>query len=108
MSEDVVQQTLLKALIHGRQFRFESALKSWLFRIAVNEARQIYRSSRRTEVVSLDTVAAAGANPKNNYAARERTRRWYGTPWRVFRTDTGQSLSYTICNSCPFTRSQPD
>ena len=73
MSEDVVQQTLLKALIHGRQFRFESALKSWLFTIAVNEARQMYRSSRRTEVVStLDTVAAAGANPERDYAARER------------------------------------
>ena len=73
MSEDVVQQTLLKALTHCRQFRFESALKSWLFTIAVNEARQMYRSSRRTEVLStLDTVGATGANPESDYAARER------------------------------------
>ena len=30
MAEDIAQQTVLKALISADQFRFESALKTWL------------------------------------------------------------------------------
>ena len=30
MAEDIIQQTVLKALVHADQFRFESSLKTWL------------------------------------------------------------------------------
>ncbi|HUA82759.1 MAG TPA: sigma-70 family RNA polymerase sigma factor [Bryobacteraceae bacterium] len=36
-SEDVVQQTALKAFIHLDQFQFRSSFRTWLFRIAINE-----------------------------------------------------------------------
>ena len=42
-AEDIVQQTVLKALTNADQFRFESSLKTWLVSIALNEARQAYR-----------------------------------------------------------------
>jgi RNA polymerase sigma-70 factor (ECF subfamily) len=42
--EDIVQQTVLKALIHADQFRFDSTLKTWLTSIAYNEVRQMHRS----------------------------------------------------------------
>jgi DNA-directed RNA polymerase specialized sigma24 family protein len=29
-TDDIVQQTMLKALLHADQFRFESTLKTWL------------------------------------------------------------------------------
>jgi DNA-directed RNA polymerase specialized sigma24 family protein len=29
MTEDIVQQTMLKALVHADQFRFDSTLKTW-------------------------------------------------------------------------------
>jgi RNA polymerase sigma-70 factor, ECF subfamily len=43
-TDDIVQQTMLKALLHADQFRFESSLRTWLTSIAKNELRQLYRS----------------------------------------------------------------
>lgn len=55
MSDDIVQQTILKALAHADQFRLESTLKTWLASIAINEIRQIYRCKWRTHSVPLLT-----------------------------------------------------
>ena len=55
MAEDIVQQTLLKALTKGDQFRFASTLKTWLTSIAINEVRQAYRSRWRRRTVPLIT-----------------------------------------------------
>jgi RNA polymerase sigma factor (sigma-70 family) len=81
MAEDVVQQTVLKALKHANQFRFESTLKTWLTSIAVNEVYQTYRRVSRSRAVPLametsDVDRCQGLEfPKNTYEARER-----GTP----------------------------
>lgn len=53
MVEDVVQQTVLKALTHADQLRSESTLKAWLTSIAVNEVYQAYRRAWRSRVVPL-------------------------------------------------------
>lgn len=78
MAEDVVQQTVLKALMHVDQFRFESTLKTWLTSIAVNEVYQAYRLVSRSRAVPL-TPEALDANrcqrlefPNEAYEARER------------------------------------
>jgi RNA polymerase sigma-70 factor (ECF subfamily) len=47
MADDIVQETMLKALVHADEFRFESTLKTWLTSIAVNEIRQLYRCKWR-------------------------------------------------------------
>jgi RNA polymerase sigma-70 factor (ECF subfamily) len=39
-SDDVIQQTLLKALVHLGQFRFKSSFRTWLMSIALNEVFQ--------------------------------------------------------------------
>jgi RNA polymerase sigma-70 factor (ECF subfamily) len=48
-SEEVVQETILKALQHIDQLREVQCLKGWLFQIAVNEARLRMRGNRRFE-----------------------------------------------------------
>lgn len=53
MTEDIVQETVLKALAHADDFRFESTLKTWLTSIAKNEFRQLYRCKWRTCSVQL-------------------------------------------------------
>jgi RNA polymerase sigma-70 factor, ECF subfamily len=53
ITEDIVQETILKALVHAGEFRFESSLKTWLTSIAKNECRQLYRSKWRTCSVQL-------------------------------------------------------
>jgi RNA polymerase sigma-70 factor, ECF subfamily len=55
MTDDIVQQTILKALVHAEQFRFESTLKTWLTSIAKNELRQVYRSKWLLRSVPLIT-----------------------------------------------------
>jgi RNA polymerase sigma-70 factor (ECF subfamily) len=55
MTDDIVQQTILKALVHADQFRFESTLKTWLTAIAKNELRQVYRCKWRLRTVPLVT-----------------------------------------------------
>ena len=39
LTEDLVQQTRLKALVHADQFRCESSLKTWLTSMARNATR---------------------------------------------------------------------
>jgi DNA-directed RNA polymerase specialized sigma24 family protein len=55
VAENIIQQTVRKALMHADQFRFDSTLNTWLIAIAVNEIRQVYRSSWRARAVPLIT-----------------------------------------------------
>lgn len=43
--EDLIQEVLLKAWLHLATFRRECNLRSWLIRIGINHARQIYRQN---------------------------------------------------------------
>jgi len=53
-SEEVLQETFLKALQHIREFRGESRFSTWLVQIAVNEARMRRRKYRSGLYDSLD------------------------------------------------------
>jgi RNA polymerase sigma-70 factor (ECF subfamily) len=78
MAEDIVQQTMLKALVHADQFRFQSTLKTWLTSIAMNEVRQVYRCKWRTRSIPLMTENLERHRslrvecPHPSYQARER------------------------------------
>jgi RNA polymerase sigma-70 factor, ECF subfamily len=77
MTEDIVQQTILKALVHADQFRLESSLKTWLASIAINEVHQVYRCRWRTRSVpliteNLDLNRHTVEFPKSSYEAKER------------------------------------
>lgn len=53
-SEEVLQDSFLKALEHIREFRGESRFATWLIRIAINEARMRQRKFRPGRYESLD------------------------------------------------------
>ncbi|HYZ73282.1 MAG TPA: RNA polymerase sigma factor [Chthoniobacterales bacterium] len=78
ISEDIVQATVLKALVHADQFRFESTLKTWLSSIAMNEVCQAYRCSWRKRTVPLITENLDAHRshpvdlPNKRYEAKER------------------------------------
>ena len=57
---DLTQETFLRALKAIKNFRGEADLKTWLYRIAVNESRNRFRwwtRRRREKTVSLDAPA---------------------------------------------------
>jgi RNA polymerase sigma factor (sigma-70 family) len=62
-AEDVVVETLIAALEHGRALRDEQSLRAWLLRIATNRALTMRRRTARLvrlEVVPEMAAAAAG------------------------------------------------
>ena len=52
-SEDVLQETLLKALVHAGQFRPAQSFGAWLFQIATNEALKHLRKKRKYREIEL-------------------------------------------------------
>ncbi len=53
-AEDVVQEAMLKALAHVRQFRAEARFSTWLIQITVNEALMRRRRERTAMMEGLD------------------------------------------------------
>lgn len=64
IAEDLAQETYLKAFSAIATFDERSAVNTWLYRIAVNEALQWLR--RKTPVLLDPEVAAARPDPRNN------------------------------------------
>jgi RNA polymerase sigma-70 factor (ECF subfamily) len=55
-AEDVAQETFIRLNRHGVDFPSESALRSWLFRVAINLCLDRKRSSRKFEEM-LEVIA---------------------------------------------------
>lgn len=53
-AEDVVQEAMLKALAHIRQFRAEARFSTWLIQITVNEALMRKRRERTIAMEAID------------------------------------------------------
>lgn len=86
-AEDAVQDTLLQAFLHLRDFDGRSAFSTWLTRIAINSALMTLRKRRTQRSISLDgagdTESAPGtwevpdpsAHPEQLYLLGERQRK---------------------------------
>jgi RNA polymerase sigma-70 factor (ECF subfamily) len=86
---DLTQETFLSALKAIKKFRGDADLKTWLFRIAINESRNRFRwwkRRKREKTVSLDdtigssdvaiheTLSRDSASPEEDTLRRERER----------------------------------
>jgi RNA polymerase sigma-70 factor (ECF subfamily) len=86
-SRDLMQDTFLRALRSVKGFRGDAELKTWLFRIAINESRNRFRWWRRrrrdltisidatigdSERTVSDTIAETSAGPEETALRRER------------------------------------
>jgi RNA polymerase sigma-70 factor, ECF subfamily len=86
---DLTQETFLRALKAIKKFRGEADLKTWLFRIAINESRNRFRwwkRRKREKTISLDdtvggsemaiheTLPGTSVTPEEETLRRERER----------------------------------
>jgi RNA polymerase sigma-70 factor (ECF subfamily) len=86
-ARDLTQETFLRAFQNIRHFRGEADLRTWIYRIAINQARnrwRWWRRRRRDSTVSLDSTDERGqllivnlradrsSNPEQATLARER------------------------------------
>jgi len=90
-ARDLTQETFLRAFQSIQQFRGDSDLRTWIYRIAINQARnrwRWWRRRRRDSTVSLDSSGENGgpalvaklraenvADPEQNTLAREREKK---------------------------------
>ncbi len=89
-ARDLTQETFLRAFQSIGQFRGESDLRTWIYRIAINQARNRWRwwkRRHRDSTISIDDADASGhaaliaklssgnaANPEQGALAHERER----------------------------------
>ncbi len=86
-ARDLTQETFLRAFQNIGHFRGEADLRTWIYRIAINQARnrwRWWRRRRRDATISLDspdtlssqplnaTLAESSRNPEQETLARER------------------------------------
>jgi RNA polymerase sigma-70 factor, ECF subfamily len=80
-AEDIVQDTVVKALLHCGEFRGHSAFKTWLMSIALNEVRTRWRRQMRSRISycdlsRLESVASASPSesPSRHFQKNETAR----------------------------------
>ncbi len=74
-ARDLTQETFLRAFQNIGSFRGESDLRTWIYRIALNQARnrwRWWRRRRRDATVSLDSPRAQGNRPLSETLRTER------------------------------------
>jgi RNA polymerase sigma-70 factor (ECF subfamily) len=74
--EDLLQEVLLKVWVHLSTFRSESSFRTWMTRVAINEAlqanrREQCRPPRTQELRDLDTFASPVESPYRSLARTE-------------------------------------
>lgn len=88
-SEDLTQETFLKAWNHIGQLRDGNALNGWLFRIAANVSRLFWRKHRHDRPVQLDAIEprADGVDGSRVAGDREQFARLHTAvgklPWKL-------------------------
>jgi RNA polymerase sigma-70 factor (ECF subfamily) len=73
--DDLLQEVLLKVWCHLSKFRSESTFRTWMTRIAINEALQSYRREQRRPVCQapcdFDTIASPNESALQSFTRAE-------------------------------------
>jgi RNA polymerase sigma-70 factor (ECF subfamily) len=78
-ARDLTQQAFLQAFVHIREFRQQSAFRTWLFRIAINQCYNFLKNKRKygepADVQSM--ILESEDSPETDLAAEEERARVY-------------------------------
>lgn len=67
-AQDVVQETLLKAIDKIDQFRGESSFGTWLYSIALNQARAVLAKQKQTDLKPIEAYLPSGGHNDKQHA----------------------------------------
>lgn len=78
-ARDLTQQALLQAFVHIRDFRQQSAFRTWLFRIAINQCYNFLKTRKKYgEPADVqDMILESEDSPEADLAAEEERLRLY-------------------------------
>lgn len=63
-AEDITQETVLAVASHVRSFRGESQFATWVYAIAKNQCRRLYRQRKRTSFDAFERLLTEAATPE--------------------------------------------
>lgn len=81
VAEELTQEIFVKAFLHMRTFRFDSAFSTWLTRIAINHTHSYfgsrrYKQSSRTDEFLPEQHSGSAESPETGLERTERMRRF--------------------------------
>jgi RNA polymerase sigma-70 factor (ECF subfamily) len=84
-AKDMAQQTFMQAYIHIREFRGQSQFRTWLFRIAINQCYNFFKTKKKfgDPVDSQELVIVDEDNPQEGLIAAEDRSRLYAALERL-------------------------
>lgn len=68
-ADDVLQNAFIKAWRYIEQFRGDASLKTWLYRIATNEAITFLNARNKRATADIDDIAHTDATPRTQHQA---------------------------------------
>jgi len=100
-AEDAFQDTLLKAIEKIDQFRGESSFGTWLYKIALNQARALFARGRQAELRPIEDYLPAASHSPGTDTASERLFDWKD-PHSILETEEIGSIIGKAINELPF------
>jgi RNA polymerase sigma-70 factor (ECF subfamily) len=84
-AKDMAQQTFMQAFTHIREFRGQSQFRTWLFRIAINQCYNFFKTKKKfgDPVDSQELVIVDENNPQEGLMAAEDRSRLYAALERL-------------------------
>lgn len=90
-ADDILQEALLKVWRHLSSFRSESSFRTWMTRVAINEALQLFRRQRRSPLFealdNLEAIDAKCESPHQSMVRVERTQAVHNAVARLREKD---------------------
>jgi len=101
-SDEVTQKTFVQAYLHLGQFRFESSLKTWLTRIAVNLANSYLRKSKRSFFELNDQMADVRSEEAFGRSEKEQEKTWLRESLEELPSMQKQVIEFRIYDELSF------
>jgi len=95
-AEDVVQDTFLKAIDKIGQFRLESSFSTWLYSIALNEARAHFAGRKQADLKPIEEYLPTGHGDGADSAVSERLFDWRDPHRELESTELRQMIDKAV------------
>jgi RNA polymerase sigma-70 factor (ECF subfamily) len=102
-AEDALQDSLLKAFSHLKEFQGKSSFSTWLTRIAINSALMILRKKRHYYEISIDDINGIEES-RSGYEWRQVKSNSEDPESRLARKEREELLRNTILGLSPLLR----
>ena len=100
-AEDIVQDTFLKAIDKIDQFRIESSFGTWLYAIALNQARALFAKQKQTELKPIEEYLPTGHAHGGNAEEHHRLFDW-GHPEKLLEAEELRRTMDRLISELPF------